>query len=404
MGPGPAASIVLTIASLVCQLLDESGLRPHGEIHQGTILVSPGGAVALTGSGHPILQSLLIPAAPSSLDVPRAPELTAGHPPTPAADVYALASVYAQLLAGRRASTPAPNVIPDPRPSLVRLLKHQPGSRPRRPTAGCSRVWRAVAPGARAGGYRPVECQRTRPAAGDVRSRLGPFGQRHAAYRRAAARRTRRLLNGRRSRAGHGDRRCPAPNARIAARDSGRSAASQQSMGRSARRRRCFGGRDHARPSAARGPGRPAERRRPLRGRTLAVDAEAAAAAPARTASPADRPAEPDASDQRGTAASARPPSGRARPPGTGGPRPVPSPAGDGGSGGPGPRADDGVDVDAKSAGPDGPPGPARSSLGDAHGAEGPPEHHAATFRDLDAGFKSPPRIKASRRLDFYRS
>ena len=135
LGPGAAAAIVLTVASLVSQLHDDHGPRPHGELHQGTILVSPGGAVALLGSGHPILQAFLIPPPPTTLDVPQAPELASGAAPSAAADVFALAAVYAQLLAGRRASTPAPEALPDPRPGLVRLLGESmsphPNDRPR---------------------------------------------------------------------------------------------------------------------------------------------------------------------------------------------------------------------------------------------------------------------------------
>ena len=121
--PGAAAAIILTVASLVSQLSDERGPRPHGELHQGAIFVSPGGAVAILGTGHPVLQAFLLPEAPASLAVPRAPERADDAPPTPTDDVYALAAIYAQLLTGQQATIPTSRALPDPRPGLVALLE-----------------------------------------------------------------------------------------------------------------------------------------------------------------------------------------------------------------------------------------------------------------------------------------
>ncbi len=121
--PGAAAAVILTVASLVTHLSDERGPRPHGELHQGTVLVCPGGAVAIVGTGHPVLQAFLLPPPPPSLAVPRAPEQQTGAPPTTRSDVYALAAIYAQLIAGQQTSIPSPRALPDPRPGLVALLE-----------------------------------------------------------------------------------------------------------------------------------------------------------------------------------------------------------------------------------------------------------------------------------------
>ncbi len=133
--PGAAGSILLTVASLLSHLAEGARLRPHGELHQGVILLSPGASVALVGSGYPVLQAFLAAPAPKTLEIPKAPEVRAGEPPSPVSDVYALGALYAQVLAGRRASTPGPTAVPDPRPGLVRLLRTcldpNPHARPR---------------------------------------------------------------------------------------------------------------------------------------------------------------------------------------------------------------------------------------------------------------------------------
>ena len=123
MESGAAAAIIMTVATLAGQLRDDQGPRPHGELHQGAIFLSPGGAVAILGTGHPILQAFLLPDVPSSLAVPRAPERVDGAAPTPTDDVYALAAIYAQLLTGQQATIPTSRALPDPRPGLVALLE-----------------------------------------------------------------------------------------------------------------------------------------------------------------------------------------------------------------------------------------------------------------------------------------
>lgn len=104
--PGLAATIVGTIAQVLSHVHQQpgpdGGQRVHHEIHPRSVLLTPGGGLALLGSGLPRLSALLIsePRFEADRFRPLSPELARGEPVGPAADLYALGVLYYQLLAG----------------------------------------------------------------------------------------------------------------------------------------------------------------------------------------------------------------------------------------------------------------------------------------------------------------
>jgi hypothetical protein len=143
--PGLAATIVGTIAQVLSHVHQQpgpdGGQRVHHEIHPRSVLLTPGGALALIGSGLPRLAALLIsePRFEADRFRPLSPELARGEPVGPAADLYALGVLYYQLLAGlpyrhgasataictqaiEGAAPDLPGALVGARPSLLALL------------------------------------------------------------------------------------------------------------------------------------------------------------------------------------------------------------------------------------------------------------------------------------------
>lgn len=143
--PGLAATIIGTIAQVLSHVHQQpgpdGGQRVHHEIHPRSVLLTPGGALALVGSGLPRLSALLIsePRFEADRFRPLSPELARGEPVGPAADLYALGVLYYQLLAGlpyrhgasataictqaiEGAAPDLPGALVGARPSLLALL------------------------------------------------------------------------------------------------------------------------------------------------------------------------------------------------------------------------------------------------------------------------------------------
>ncbi|MCA9555819.1 MAG: hypothetical protein KC933_37665, partial [Myxococcales bacterium] len=144
LGDGLAAALTATATQLCHKIHLGPGHagapRAHAALHPGTLLLTPAGTVALLGCGLPGVDGLLIPAEPEPELQSAAPELMRGQRPDALSDVYALGALYLTLLSGQppwggrsegeiRAALgrgqvpPLPGALPDPRPSLVTLLR-----------------------------------------------------------------------------------------------------------------------------------------------------------------------------------------------------------------------------------------------------------------------------------------
>lgn len=144
LGDGLAAALTATAAQLAHKIHIAPGLRGsprvHGACHPGALVLTPMGTVALLGTGLPTIDGLMMPQDPGREARHTAPERAADGPLDPRNDVFGLGVLYLTLLAGR---TPWPDArpedhlaalaagrlenpgiaIPDPRPSLVELLR-----------------------------------------------------------------------------------------------------------------------------------------------------------------------------------------------------------------------------------------------------------------------------------------
>ncbi|MCK6548241.1 hypothetical protein L6R52_20505, partial [Myxococcota bacterium] len=146
LGSAASAYLVDRLATIVGALhrapAPGGATRVHGALTRQAIFVGSEGQVLLLGQGLPLVDALVVPVPESKLERFRtlAPEVAAGERPDGRSDVYSLAVLYYELLAGRpyRATLPVdeiylkaieghppdvPGQLPDPRPALLDILR-----------------------------------------------------------------------------------------------------------------------------------------------------------------------------------------------------------------------------------------------------------------------------------------
>ena len=136
----PLAALLVAAIAARLQTLHDRG-RTHGDLGPRTVLVGPGGGIALVAPGLPALRALMVPPEARPVRLRRsAPEALLGRNAGSSGDLYELGALYYQLLSGvsyRRQldeaalyqaaeaarSPDLPGELPDPRSGLVALLR-----------------------------------------------------------------------------------------------------------------------------------------------------------------------------------------------------------------------------------------------------------------------------------------